>query len=85
MQIMDLVLFCPKHNFNIVKQQHKVDHVKLGIFPPHSHIKIIKFRATLLSYEIKCFNMALCKINTNIMLNILNMDESDILLIYTIS
>ena len=41
MQIMDLVLFCPKHNFNVVKQQNKVDHVKLGIFPPHLHIKFI--------------------------------------------
>ena len=41
MQILDAVLFCPKHNFNVVKQQHKVDHVKLGIFPPHLHIKFI--------------------------------------------
>ena len=29
---MNLVLFCPKHNFNVVKQQHKVRHVNLGIF-----------------------------------------------------
>ena len=29
---MNLVLFCPKHNFNVVKQENKVDHVKLGIF-----------------------------------------------------
>ena len=43
MQIMNLVLFCPKHNFNIVKQQHKVHHVKLGIFLPHLHMKFIKF------------------------------------------
>ena len=41
MQIMDLVLFCPKHNFIFVKQENKVDHVKLGIFPPHLHIKFI--------------------------------------------
>ena len=39
--ILDLVLFCPKHNFNVVKQQNKVHHVKLGIFPPHLHIKFI--------------------------------------------
>ena len=38
----------------------------------------------LFSYEIKHFNMALCKINTNNMLNIFNIDESGILLIYTI-
>ena len=41
MQIMDLVLFNPKHNLNVVKQENKVDHVKLGIFPPHLHIKFI--------------------------------------------
>ena len=38
---LDLVLFCPKHNFNVVKQQNKVHHVKLGIFPPHLPIKFI--------------------------------------------
>ena len=43
MQFMNLVLFCPKHNFNVVKQQNKVHHVKLGIFLPHLHIKFIKF------------------------------------------
>ena len=48
MQIMDSVLFCPKHNFNVVKQQNKVHHVKLGIFPPHLHIKFIKFGATVI-------------------------------------
>ena len=41
MQIMDLVLLCPKNNFNVVKQENKVHHVKLGIFPPHLHIKFI--------------------------------------------
>ena len=30
--ILDLVLFCHKHNFMCVKQENKVDHVKLGIF-----------------------------------------------------
>ena len=46
--IMDLVLFCPKHNFNVVKQQHKVHHVNLGIFPPHLHIKFIKIGVTVI-------------------------------------
>ena len=32
--ILDLVLFCPKHNFKVVKQENKVDHVNLGIFHP---------------------------------------------------
>ena len=41
MHILDLVLFCPKHNFNVVKQENEVQHVKLGIFPPHLHIKFI--------------------------------------------
>ena len=39
--ILDLVLFCPKPYFKVVKQENKVDHVKLGIFPPHLHIKFI--------------------------------------------
>ena len=43
MHILDLVLYCPKHNSNFVKQENKVHHVKLGIFPPHLHIKFIKF------------------------------------------
>ena len=46
--ILDLVLFCPKHNFNDVKQQNEVHHVKLGIFPPHLHIKFIKFRVMVI-------------------------------------
>ena len=45
--ILDLVLFCPKHNFNVVNHQNKVHHIKLGIFPPHLHIKFIKFGATV--------------------------------------
>ena len=40
-QFMNLVLFCPKTYFIVVKQENKVDHVKLGIFPPHLHIKNI--------------------------------------------
>ena len=47
MHILDLVLFYHKHNSNVVKQQKKVHHVKLGIFPPHLHIKFIKFGATI--------------------------------------
>ena len=47
MQIMSLVLFCPKTYFIVVKQENKVHHVKLGIFPPHLHIKFIKFGATV--------------------------------------
>ena len=45
MQIMNLVLFCPKPYFRVVNQENKVHHVKLGIFPPHLHIKFIKFGA----------------------------------------
>ena len=32
MHILDLVLFYPKTYFIVVKQENKVDHVKLGIF-----------------------------------------------------
>ena len=39
MHISNLVLFCPKTYFIVVKQENKVHHVKLGIFPPHLHIK----------------------------------------------
>ena len=46
--ILDLVLFCPKHNFNVVKQQNKVHQVNLCIFLPHLHIKFIKFGATVI-------------------------------------
>ena len=45
---LDLVLFCHKDNFNDVKQQNKVHHVKLGIFLPHLHIKFIKIRVTVI-------------------------------------
>ena len=41
MHVLDSVLLCPKHHFIVVKQENKVHHVKLGIFPPHLHIKFI--------------------------------------------
>ena len=47
MHIFDLVLFCHKHNFNVVKQQNKLHHVKLDIFLPNLHINYIKFEATV--------------------------------------
>ena len=46
--ILNLVLFCPKTYFIVVKQENKVDHIKLGIFLPHLHIKFIKFGATVI-------------------------------------
>ena len=45
--ILNLVLLCPKPYFIVVKQENKVDHVKLGIFPPHLRIKFIKIGATV--------------------------------------
>ena len=48
MRFMNLLLFCPKTYFKVVKQENKVDHVKLGIFPPHLHIKFIKNGATVI-------------------------------------
>ena len=39
--ILVLVLFFPITYFIVVKQENKVHHVKLGIFPPHLHIKFI--------------------------------------------
>ena len=48
MQFMNLLLFCPKTYFKVVKQENKMDHVKLGIFPPHLHIKFIKFGVTVI-------------------------------------
>ena len=47
-QFMDLVLFCPKHNFRVVKHARRVQHVKLGIFLPHLHIKFVKIGATVI-------------------------------------
>ena len=46
--ILDLVLFCPKHNFRVVKHARQVHHVKLGIFLPHLHIMFNKFGATII-------------------------------------
>ena len=48
MRILDLVLFCPKHNFRVVKHAKQVHHDNLGIFAPHLHIKFIKIRATVI-------------------------------------
>ena len=47
MHILELVLFCLKPYFIVVKQENKVQHVKLGIFLPHLHIKFIKMRVTV--------------------------------------
>ena len=47
MHILGLVLFCSKHNFRVIKHAKQGHHVKLGIFLPHLHIKIIKFGATV--------------------------------------
>ena len=47
MHILDSVLFCLLRYFRVVKQENKVDHVKLGVFPPHLHIKFIKIGATI--------------------------------------
>ena len=35
----------PKPNFRVVKHAKQCHHVELGIFPPHLHIKFIKFGA----------------------------------------
>ena len=48
MHISNLVLFCPKTYFIVVKQENKVHHVKLGIISPHLHIKFIKNGATVI-------------------------------------
>ena len=46
--ILGLVLFCPKHNFRVIKHEKQVHHVKLGIFLPHLHIKFVRFGATVI-------------------------------------
>ena len=46
--IFDLVLFCRKPYFIVVKQENKVDHVNLDIFPPHLYIKFMKIGATVI-------------------------------------
>ena len=48
MHILGLVLFCPKHNFRVIKHAKQVHHVKLGIFLPHLHIKFVRFGATVI-------------------------------------
>ena len=53
--------------------------VKLGIFPPHLHIKFIKFGVMVIIYELNHFSMLIKHIKENIILSILNMHESDIL------
>ena len=47
-RILEMVLFCPKTYSKVVKQENKVHHVKLGISPPHLHIKFIKCRVTVI-------------------------------------
>mgnify|MGYP005837005515 CR=1 FL=1 len=46
--ILGLVLFCPKHNFRVVKHANKCHHVKLGKILPQLHIKFIKFGVTVI-------------------------------------
>ena len=77
--ILDLVLFCPKAYFIIVKKENKVYQVNLCIFLPHLHKSLFKIELRLFSYEINHFNMTFMQIKTNSNLNILNMDESCIL------
>ena len=48
MHILELVLFCLKPYFIVFKQENKVQHVQLGIFLPHLHIKFIIIRATVI-------------------------------------
>ncbi len=47
LHILELVLFCPKAYFIVVKQQNKVHQVKLGIFLPHLHIEFMKIGVTV--------------------------------------
>ena len=56
--ILDLVLLCHKHNFNVVKQQNEVHQVKLGIFYPIYIYNLLKSELRLFSYEINHFRMA---------------------------
>ena len=46
MQFTNLVLFCHKPYFKVVKQENKVQQVNLCIFLDKLHIKFIKFEAT---------------------------------------
>ena len=47
MHILGLVLFCPKHNFRVVKHAKKVHHDKLGKILPQMHMKFVRFGATV--------------------------------------
>ena len=58
MHISNLVLFCPKTYFKVVKQENKVHHVKLCIFHPIYINFLLKLEPRLFSYEINHFNMA---------------------------
>ena len=69
--ILDLVLFCLKPYFIVVKQENKVQHVNLCIFPPDLHIKFIK-ELRLFRYELNHFYHGICaKIMQTASLNIL--------------
>ena len=48
MHILELVLFCRKAYFRVVRHAKQVHHVKLGIFLPHLHIKFVRFGATVI-------------------------------------
>ena len=76
---LELVLFCPKHSFRVVKHAKKSHHVKLGIFLPIYISSLIKMELRSLSYEINHFSMAIKQIHANNSLNISNMHESWIL------
>ena len=55
MHLLGLFLFCPKHNFRVIKHARKAHHVKLGIFLPHLHIKFVRFGATVIKLWNKSF------------------------------
>ena len=57
-QFMNLVLFCPKPYFKVIKLENKVQHVKLGIFHPIYIWSLLNLELQLFSYEINHFNMA---------------------------
>ena len=46
--ILVMVLFCPNPYFIVVKHANWCHHVKLGIFPPHLHIKFVRNGATVI-------------------------------------
>ena len=47
-QFKDLVLFCPKPYFRVIKHAKWCHQVKLGKILPHLHIKFIKFGVTVI-------------------------------------